>query len=799
MPDLFYNPVRKIDLEGVRRAPSAEETTMVDRTGSRSVVEPGWRASGWGLAAALALLALALALALFHPGTPAPKPASAPAAEFAAGRAHAVLRDLLGDGSPHPLGTPANDRVRERILAQLRTLGLSPEVQEAVACSGGRSCGRVKNVLARLPGREPGKSVLLMAHYDSVGAGPGAGDDMSGVATILEVARILKAGPPLRHGVLLLLDEGEEAGLLGAQAFADHSPAMAEVGAVVNLEARGTAGPSLMFETSGPDAWMVSRYAAGAASPVTSSLFVTIYQFMPNNTDLTVFKQRNVPGLNFAFIDHPALYHSAEDDLDDLSLASLQHHGDNALAAVRGLAEADLASPPPGRAVFFDLLHAVVIRWPAGLSPLLGLLALILTLAAAFLARRRGLPVWGGSFVLGFTAALTALLLVAGLAFVLRMLVAPGFPTPWVARPHAATGAFWLIAFGGALGLAGLMGRRASLPGLWTGVWVFWSLLGLVLGVLLPGTSYLFIAPALVAGLCGLLLGGSAGGRTTAAILPVFFAGLLWFPILRSLYLGLGLFGLLVTAVLLSLVFSALIPLMAGAGVLQRRWLPLAAVVLAVVFAFVARTSPPYSPDSPQQVDVMAWQDAGAPQSRWVVFSGGPFPAAMRQAAGFGARPEPPFPWSSQYARAYVAPAPALNLPAPELTVLADTVTGGKRTVRLRLTSPRGAPVVGLRIPAAAQPESVRMDGEPVPVQGDPRKGPPRAESSWRLYTLQTVAPQGSEVEVVLGAAQPMDWYVVDQSYDVPPTAQPLLAARPKDAVAVQDGNGTVVSRKVRI
>jgi len=772
---------------------------MVDRTGSRSVVEPGWRAAGWGLGAALVLLVLAIALAVLHSGVPTPKPVTAPAAEFSAGRAHEVLRDLLGDGAPHPLGTPANDRVRERILAHLRGLGLSPEVQEAVACSGA-SCGRVRNVLARLPGREPGKSVLLMAHYDSVGAGPGASDDMSGVAAILEVARILKAGPPPRHGVLLLLNEGEEAGLLGAEAFVNHSPAMAEVGAVVNLEARGTSGPSLMFETSGPNAWMVSRYAAGAPSPVTSSLFVTIYQFMPNNTDLTVFKRRGVPGMNFAFIDHPALYHTAEDDLDDLSLASLQHHGDNALAAVRGLAEADLASPPRGQAVFFDLLHLVVVRWPAGLSPVLGLLALALTLAAAFVARRRGVPVWGGSFFLGFTAALASLILVGLLAFVLRMLIAPGFPGPWVARPHAATGAFWLLALGGALGLAGLMGRRASLPGLWTGVWVFWSLFGLVLGILLPGASYLFLAPALVAGVCGLLLGGSPGGRTAAAVLPVFFAGLIWFPTLRSLYLGLGLFGLLVTALLLSLVFSALVPLMSGAGALQRRWLPLAALVLAVVFAFVARTVPPYSPDSPQQVDLIAWQDAGAPQARWVVFSGGSFPAAMRQAAAFD-KPGPPFPWSPPFVRAYTAPAPPLNLPAPEMTVVADSTAGGKRTVRLRLTSPRGAPVVSLRIPAAALPESVRMDGELIPDQSRPGKAgaPARPRQDWRLYILQTVAPQGSEVEVVLGAAQPMDWYVVDQSYDVPPTAQALLAAKPKDAVAVQDGNGTMMSRKVRI
>lgn len=769
---------------------------MVDRTGSRGVVAPEGRAAGWGIAAALALLAVALLLAL-QAAPPPPKPASAPPSEFSAGRAQAVLRDLLGDGAPHPVGSPANARVRERILARLRDTGYAPEVQEATACTPQGDCARVRNVLARLPGREPGKSVLLVAHYDSVPAGPGAGDDMAGVATILEVARVLKTGPPLRHGVLLLLDEGEEAGLLGARAFVEHSPAMPEVGAVVNLEARGTAGPSLMFETSGADAWTVSRFAAQAPRPFTNSLSATVYQLMPNDTDLTVFKRRGVPGLNFAFIGNPAQYHTPLDNVADVSPASLQHHGDNALAAVRGLAEADLASPPQGQAVFFDLFHSVVVRWPAGLSPLLGLLALALILAAAFLARRRGLAVGGGSFVLGFTAALAALLWVLVLAVALRFLLAPAFPTPWVAWPQAAMAAFWLVAFGGAAGLAGLMGRRASLPGLWTGVWTFWSLLGLVLGFLLPGVSYLFLVPALVAGVCGLALGSSPGGRTLAAVLPVLVAALLWFANLSMLYLGLGLFGLLASALVLAVALSALTPLMAGASLLWRRWLPLAALAAAVICVLVARTTPPYSPTSPQQIDVMAWQDAGSGEARWVAFGGRPFPEAMRRAAGFGEKPVPPFPWSLPFERAFVAPAPRLNVPAPELAMVEDTPVGGKRHVRLRLTSPRGATVLSVLVPTAAHPEAVRVAGEPIPPQET--KARRQQGGNWQAFTVYGLTSQGSELEAVLGATQPMDWYVVDQSSDLPPSAASLLAARPRNAVPSHDGNATLVSRKVRI
>jgi hypothetical protein len=770
---------------------------MAEQAGSRRDVAPGARAAGWGLAVALALCALALLLAVFQ-GPPPAKPASAPPAELSAGRTAAVLRDLLGDGAPHPVGSVAAAAVRARIVAQLRGLGLAPEIQEAVACTGGGECARVSNVLARLAGREPGKSVLMMAHYDSVPAGPGVSDDLAGVATVLEVARVLKGGPPPRHGVLFLLDEGEEEGLLGAKAFVDHSPAMAEVGAVVNLEARGTDGPSLLFETSGADAWMLSAFAARVPRPFASSLFSTIYQYMPNNTDLTLFKQRQMPGLNFAFIGNPAQYHSPLDNLADVSGASLQHQGDNALAAVRGLAEENLAHPPAGRAVFFDLFHALVVRWPAGLSPLLGLLALALTIGVAVLFHRRGLAITGGTFMLGFTAGLAALFFVLILAVVFELLIAGAFLAPWVAHPGPAIAGFWLVAFFGGVGLAGLMSRRVGLPGLWAGVWISWSLFGLLFGVLLPGMSYLILVPALVAGVCGLAFGGSPGGRTLAAVLPVAVAALLWFAVLTPLYLGLGLTGLLATAVLLSVVFSTLTPLMSGAGPLGRRWLPLAALVLAVVCLVWARVSPPFSPASPQSLSLVAYQDAVSGETRFVSLGGPPFPPALRQAAAFGPRPVPYFPWLPPVFVAFVAPAPSLNAPGPELTVLADTVADGKRHLRLRLTSPRGARVGMVYIPAAAQAEAIEVEGEAIPMGGRPG-GPPPRQRGWRAVTYRTVPAAGAVLNLVLDSTQPADWYVVDRTYDLPPSARALVAARPKASASLQEGDSTMVSRKVRI
>src|SRR5690606_17913127 len=121
-----------------------------------------------------------------------------------------------------------------------------------------------------------GPAVLLTAHYDSVAAGPGAADDMAGVAAMLEIARILREEPPLAAPLIFLFSDGEEVGLLGAEAFTGH-PWAADVGVVINLEANGTRGQSLLFETTDDNAWLIDAFAAEAPRPVASSLFEALY------------------------------------------------------------------------------------------------------------------------------------------------------------------------------------------------------------------------------------------------------------------------------------------------------------------------------------------------------------------------------------------------------------------------------------------------------------------------------------------------------------------------------------------
>ena len=345
----------------------------------------------------LLFLLIVPAACILEEGPPEPVPATAPPDVFSPERALAYLNDFATE--PHPLGSAEHDRVREYLVSQLTNLGVSPEIQRTVGVTPRyQVAGTVENIVARLKGSSGATdAVALVAHYDSVAAGPGAGDDGAGVAALLETLRALRAGPALQNDLIFLFTDGEEEGSLGASAFVAEHPWAKDARVVINFEARGNSGASQMFETSADNGRLIDLFAQAAPHPSGSSLTYEVYKHMPNDTDMTVFKKSGAAGLNFAFIGHWEAYHTPLDNPQLLDRGSLQQHRENALSLARRLGNADLTRLQDRDAVYFSLPGNLFPHcssrfiWPLAIGTGLFLLAVIFYAKGAWESRLPGI------------------------------------------------------------------------------------------------------------------------------------------------------------------------------------------------------------------------------------------------------------------------------------------------------------------------------------------------------------------------------------------------------------------------
>ncbi len=759
-----------------------------------ATVQPIW------LAVALALAAAVTGVALVRQSPPAPLPLDAPPSMFSAARADAVLRELAGDQRPHPVGSAADAAVRARLVARLQALGVPTAVRTVFACSGAAPvCGTVTNVIARLPGGSGPRVVMLTAHYDSVAAGPGVADDLASVAALVEIARALQAGPPLTNPVVLLIDEGEEAGLLGAEGFVASDPLARQVGAVINLEARGTGGPSLMFETSDENGWLIDAYGGSVRRPAALSLTYEAYKRLPNDTDLTVFKRAGMAGMNFAFIGEVSHYHTPLDDLADLDLASVQHQGESALAVARALGEAELSHPRPGRSVYQDLLGVVLLRWPAGLTAPLAAGAGAVVLLWLWLAVRRGEltpgeALWGlgGFFAVVLAAVAAGLVVTRAIEALARTSdVWRAHPLPTVISLCCA-----VLAAGGAA--ASLAARRAGFTGLFAGTWLGWSGLAAAAAVAAPGASTMFLIPLLVAAVALAVLAAVPRGRrhvplAAVGLVPITAAA--WTPLSFLLAATFGLGRGVAVSVPVAMVLTSLAPLVAlPQAWRRRRAVALTAVAgVAAAAAVAASFLPKYSAPRPERLSITYAEDGETGAARWLAGGpGAPLPNGVRAAARFAANAVRPLPFSPR--REYAAPAPPLGLPAPELVIVGSQAVSGGRVVSALLRSARGAPNLALFLPPGAPLVSASAEGRPVHL-GRAQTAP----SGFRRLAFVAVPAAGVALTFVLRGSEPVAVFVADQSSGLPTAGRALLAARPPSAVPSDGGDTTVVWRCARL
>lgn len=725
--------------------------------------------------ATLSACLLVVLLALIGSAWPVRAPVAAleatvPQTEFSAGRALAWLENC-GALAPRPGGSAAHAKFRAALVESIESLGLKVEVQEALARGPGGRVALVRNVVARQFPEASGKSVLLSAHYDTVGCSPGAADDAAGCASLVEIARALQHGPPLSRPLVYLFSDAEEAGLIGAEAFASQHVLARDLGCVINLEARGSFGPSVMFQArGGQDA--IAALGRAASHARASSLADFVYKLMPNDTDYSVFARRAVNGFNFAFLGGLGRYHTPEDALDLLEPGSVQHQGAQALALVRELADERLEEWDDERVVFTDVAGVGIVSW----SPWLGAL---LAAAAAWFAQRRASreerTAWRAIAHVGpgVGAAIAVALGLVWLEFAgLRAWL--GSPDAGARAATAAGTCVTLTCTGAFVLVAALAARRSSFRDAWLALGSALAQLALVTSVALSEVSYLVLAPAVL--WCALEFALSPG-RTASQLriwisLALFaaLALLVWIPIRAQFWLALS-FRMpvalaLPVAAVLALVWPAFTQF--SARTLVRSGVAL--LVVGALFLAGVAVSPPGGESNYEWLNLRHAYDAEHDVARFEASTfGARLPKQVAQAADWKLADAPPFPWMTLDSSMYVAPAPRIDAPPPLLEVLESRPVDVGRIVRCRVRSARGAPRLHLHLPETVSIEAIawrdqRLDG---------------GFDGVRTQLLFAFEEDGVEFVLLDRASAPSSVHLIDQDWNRTSEHEALIESRP--------------------
>ena len=504
---------------------------------------------------------------------------------------------------PHYVGSENHKVVADFLVKELQNLGLETSLQEGYTLTDWGNLVKSKNILARIKGTANSKALLLLSHYDSAphSKSLGASDDGSGIVTILEGLRTyLHNNSQPKNDIIVLFSDAEELGLNGAALFVTEHKWAKEVGLAINFEARGTSGPSYMLmEVNNGNAAMVEHFAkAKPKFPVSNSLMYSIYKMLPNDTDLTVFREEGkIQGLNFAFIDSHFNYHTAQDNLANLSPKTLKHQGTYLMSMLTYFGNADLRKLETSEDEVYFNTPINFTHYPFDWNfPLIGL-AFVLFLAFVFIGIGKKI-LHTSDMLRGFVPFLISTIISGSIGFLgwkVVLLIYPEYTD--ILHGFTYNGHDYIIAFSAlALMLSFFFYRncRTEVQVMnWSVAPIFlWIVINLFIAIYLPGGSF-FILPVF-----GMLLsfGFFIITQRTNTILNLLFsipALVIFVPFVVTLPVGLGLKMLMGSTLLIALVFGLLLPVF-GSFRGKKVW-SILTFLIAVGFIIKAQLNADYS------------------------------------------------------------------------------------------------------------------------------------------------------------------------------------------------------------
>lgn len=623
----------------------------------------------------------------------------APLSEFSTTRALQTVKAMTV--KPHYVGSKNHEVVAQYLQKELQNLGLETSLQEGFTMTEKGTLVKSKNILAKIKGSATSKSLLLLSHYDSAphSFSHGASDDASGVATIIESVRaFLHNKTPHKNDIIILFSDAEELGLNGAALFVTQHRWAKEVGLVLNFEARGSSGPSYMLmETNQGNAKMVEAFSDGKAQyPVSNSLMYSIYKMLPNDTDLTVFREEGkIQGFNFAFIDGHYNYHTSQDKLEHLDPKTLAHQGTYLFPLLNHFANADLKNLSSGDDKVYFSVPFGFLSYPFGW--ILPMVIIGFGLVLLFLFVGLGKHVLRMDEVIKGFVPLLGSLISAGLVTYVGWKLLLNFYPEYQDILHGFTynGHDYIYAFVSlTLAICFLFyqnnGKRNPEINQMIAPLLLWLLINIAIALQLPGAGFLIIPVLSSALMLGIFVLTQKSNWFINGLLAIPTL-LIIVPFIQMFPIGLGLKTLYGSAVLTVLTFSLLLPIF---GSFARKGIWSLVFFLVSIGLFIkAHQGSDYAYGKAKPNSLVYILDADDKKAHWATYDVN----LDEWTKGYlGEKPKSGAPLNSNklYSKygsefTFMATAPIKNIAKPTIEFLRDTLQGNQRLYRIRITPNR--------------------------------------------------------------------------------------------------------------
>ena len=617
--------------------------------------------------------------------------------------------------APHFLGSPAHGDVRQYLVSEIQALGLEVEIFEHIGAHYRRSfsAANTQNIIARIPGKTAGNALALVSHYDSgMHSSYGASDAGSGVVTIVEGVRaFLASGEQAENDIIIILTDGEESGLLGAQAFVNHHPWANDVKLMLNFEARGSGGPTYMIvESNGGNAQLIHAFAkAKVAHPTANSLMYSLYKLVPNDSDFTIFREDgDIQGYNFAFIDDHFDYHTAQDSVSRLDKASLNHHAEYLTALLGYFADADLTELKTDQdVVYFNFPVIGMVFYPFAwvLSmAILGCAALLPICYVGIKRQRLSLMAIGRGFMPLILSVVSAGL-IGYFGWKALLFLFPQYadiPQNFTYNGHWIIATFVSLTLAATLAIYQGLSRYCPANNRYVAPLILWVLLNLTIAIVLPGASFLILPGYFALAILYIKVSSRdpeniQGGSSLFALLLSLPIVIIIAPLIPLFIISLGLNVLFIGTILTCLLIVIVLPvLLENTHAAAIKYL---AVVLALIFFAVSVFQSTYSTDRKKPNSINYILDIDQQRAFWI--------SSNRSVDGFTKQfftaPNTTATWDKsiypesrrstvrQYQQAKVLP-----LTPATVMVEKDSVVGAQRHISLRISPNRATNLLRL-------------------------------------------------------------------------------------------------------